>query len=85
MPALETAGKATLFGTAISIITAGTQLIANNFKAGLACLIAGIALIIIWAYLIDYQARKEATKAAEKAFEKFKLEIQQTKKRSKHE
>jgi len=71
MLTLEIAGKATLFGTAISVITAGTQLIANNFQAGLACLIVGIALIIIWAVLIDYQARREATKAAEKAFEKF--------------
>ena len=74
MGKLEIAGKGTLFAVAISIITGGSQLISSDFDAGIALLLVGIALIIIWAFLIDWEAKREAVKAAEKAFEKFKLE-----------
>jgi len=70
-----TASKATLFGTAISILTAGTTLIRDNFNAGLACLIVGIVLLAFWSYLIDREARSEAVKAVEKAFKKLELEL----------
>ncbi|MEM1589681.1 MAG: hypothetical protein QW175_04635, partial [Candidatus Bathyarchaeia archaeon] len=76
---LQIAGKGTLFGTAISIITAGTNLIKDNFQAGVICLAAGVALIILWALLIDYEARSEAQKTALKLFEKFKREMEGTK------
>lgn len=66
MSKLEIAGKGTLFAVAISVITAGTQLISSDFKSGLACLIIGVALVIVWAFLIDYEARREAAKTAEK-------------------
>jgi hydrogenase-4 membrane subunit HyfE len=74
MGKLEIAGKGTLFAVAISAITGGSQLISSDFYAGIALLLVGIALIIIWAFLIDWEAKREAVKAAEKAFEKFKLE-----------
>jgi len=64
---LEIAGKGTLFAVAISLITAGSKLIETDFYAGLATLIVGIGLIIIWAFLIDKQAREAGEKAAEKA------------------
>jgi hypothetical protein len=76
---LEIAGKATLFAVAISLITAGSQLIGSDFNAGLTCLIAGVTLVIVWAFLIDYEARSEAVKAAEKAFERLKLELERKK------
>lgn len=65
----EIAGKGTLFATAISLITLGTQLISTNFEAGLSCLIIGVALIVVWAFLIDYEARREAAYAARKALQ----------------
>lgn len=74
MSKLEMAGKGTLFATAISVITAGIQLLNGNFNAGLTCLVAGVALIVIWAVLIDWEARREAVKAANKMFKKFVLE-----------
>lgn len=63
----EIAGKGTLFAVAVSLITAGSQIISTDFQAGLACLIIGVALIIVWAFLIDRQARAAAVEAAEKA------------------
>lgn len=63
---LEIAGKGTLFAVAISVITAGTRLVTTDFYAGLACLVAGIALMVVWAFLIDYQARKEASEAVKR-------------------
>jgi len=63
---LEIAGKGTLFAVAISVITAGTRLITTDFYAGLACLVAGIALVVVWAVLIDYQARKEASETVKR-------------------
>jgi flagellar motor component MotA len=77
MGKLEIAGKGTLFAIAISIITAGSQLISTNFEAGLSLLIVGVALVIIWAVLIDWQAKREAMKAAQEAFSKFKLELEE--------
>ncbi len=79
MGVLASSGKATLFATAISVITGGVTLIKDNFHAGLACLIVGIALIVIWAYLIDWQARREARKTALQLFEKFKAEMEEKK------
>jgi hypothetical protein len=76
MMKLEIAGKATLFAVAISCITTGTTLIKDNFQAGLASLIVGVALMVIWAFLIDYEARREAVKAAREAFEKFKPKLE---------
>jgi hypothetical protein len=76
---LEIAGKSTIFAVAISMITGGSTLIRDNFNAGLACLVVGVALIIVWAYLIDWQARREAREAARQAFEKFKLELERKK------
>jgi hypothetical protein len=73
---LEVAGKGTLFAVAISMITAGSNIIREDFYAGLACLVVGVALIIIWAYLIDWQARREAREAARQAFEKLKAELE---------
>jgi Kef-type K+ transport system membrane component KefB len=73
---LEVATKGTLFAVAISAITGGSQLIRDNFYAGLAVLIVGVALIVIWAFLIDWQARREAREATREAFEKFKLELE---------
>jgi hypothetical protein len=64
---LEIAGKGTLFAVAISLITAGSQMIASYLYAGIALLAVGVALIVVWAFLIDYEARREAVKAAEKA------------------
>ena len=78
MGKLEIAGKGTLFAVAISLITAGSKLIETDLYAGLVMLIVGIALTIIWAFLIDKQAREAGEKAAEKAFEKFKLEKERT-------
>jgi len=69
---LEIAGKGTLFAVAISLITAGSKLIETDLYAGVAMLIVGIALIIIWAFLIDKQAREAGEKVAEKAFERLK-------------
>ncbi|MEM2291663.1 MAG: hypothetical protein QXR44_03170 [Thermoproteota archaeon] len=63
----EVAGKGTLFAVAIGLITTGSQIIQSDFNSGLVCLIVGIALIVVWAFLIDYEARREAVQAAEKA------------------
>jgi len=71
---LEIAGKGTLLALAISLITAGSKLVETDLYAGIALLVVGVALIIIWVYLIDREAREAGEKTAEKAFEKFKLE-----------
>jgi hypothetical protein len=76
---LEIASKGTIFAIAISLISGGNALIRENFKAGLACMVVGVSLIIIWAFLVDWQARREAREAARKEFEKFKLEIESLK------
>ncbi len=72
---LEIASKGTVFAIAVSLITGGNTLIKDNFSAGLTCMVIGVALIIVWAFLIDWQARREAVEAAKKEFEKFKMEI----------
>ena len=73
---LEIASKGTLFAIAVSLISGGSTLIRDNFGAGLACMVVGIALIVVWAFLIDWQARREARETAKKEFEKLKLELE---------
>jgi Tfp pilus assembly protein PilO len=72
---LEIASKGTLFAIAVSLITGGNTLIKDNFNAGLVCMIIGIALIVVWAFLIDWQARREAKETAKQELEKLKLEL----------
>ncbi len=76
---LEIASKGTIFAVAISLITAGSNIIEENLYAGVALLVSGVALIVIWAYLIDWQARKEAREAVSKAFKEFKLKTKRGK------
>jgi uncharacterized membrane protein (DUF106 family) len=71
---LQVAGKATLFSVAISLITAGSTLVKDNFYPGLAVLVVGVALIILWSILVEREAMAEAKKAARQEFEKLKLE-----------
>jgi hypothetical protein len=78
---LEIAGKGVLFATAISLITAGSQLIESNLYGGIALLVVGVALVVIWAFLIDYEARREGERAVREAFERFKVEME----RKRHE
>jgi uncharacterized membrane protein YdjX (TVP38/TMEM64 family) len=78
---LEIASKGTIFAIAISLISGGSTLIKDNFNAGLTCMVIGVALIIIWAFLVDWQARREAREAAKKEFEKFKLELEKERRR----
>jgi hypothetical protein len=84
MPILSIAEKATLFAVAISLITGGSQLIRDNFYAGLAVLVVGVALIVTWALLIDYEARREAVKAAERAVLERMKQIERERTRSSH-
>jgi hypothetical protein len=72
----EIASKGTLFAVAVSLITGGSTLIKEDFSAGLACMIIGIALIVVWAFLIDWQARREARETARQEVEKLKLELE---------
>jgi hypothetical protein len=78
---LEIASKGTLFAIAISLISGGSTLIKDNFGAGLTCMVIGVALIIVWAFLIDWEARREAREAAKKEFEKLKLELEKERRR----
>ena len=78
---LEIASKGTLFAIAISLISGGSTLIKDNFNAGLTCMVIGVALIVIWAFLVDWQARREAREAAKKEFEKLKLELEKERRR----
>jgi hypothetical protein len=78
---LEIASKGTMFAIAISLISGGSTLIKDNFGAGLTCMVVGVALIIVWAFLIDWQARREAREAAKKEFEKLKLELEKERRR----
>jgi len=78
---LEVAGKGTLFAAAISLITAGSSLIATNLYAGITLLVVGLGLVTVWAFLIDKQVQEAGEKAAEKAFEKLKLELERKKAR----
>jgi uncharacterized membrane protein (DUF106 family) len=73
---LQVAGKAALFSVAISLITAGSTLIKDNFYPGLSVLVIGVILIIIWSILVEKEARAEARKAAQEAFQKLKLEME---------
>jgi hypothetical protein len=75
----EIASKGTLFAVAVSLISGGSTLIRDNFNAGLACMIIGIALIVVWAFLIDWQARREARETAKREVEKLKLELEKVK------
>jgi hypothetical protein len=72
----EIASKGTLFAVAVSLISGGSTLIKEDFSAGLACMIIGIALIVVWAFLIDWQARREARETAKREVEKLKLELE---------
>jgi hypothetical protein len=72
----EIASKGTIFAVAVSLISGGSTLIKENFSAGLACMIIGIALIVVWAFLIDWQARREARETAKREVEKLKLELE---------
>jgi len=78
---LEIASKGTIFAIAISLISGGSTLIKDNFGAGLTCMVIGVALIIIWAFLVDWEARREAREAARKEFEKLKLELEKERRR----
>jgi uncharacterized membrane protein YdjX (TVP38/TMEM64 family) len=78
---LEIASKGTLFAIAISLISGGSTMIKDNFNAGLTCMVIGVALIVIWAFLIDWEARREAREAAKKEFEKLKLELEKERRR----
>jgi hypothetical protein len=78
---LEIASKGTIFAIAISLISGGSTLIKDNFNAGLTYMVIGVALIIIWAFLIDWEARREAREAARKEFEKLKLELEKERRR----
>jgi uncharacterized membrane protein (DUF106 family) len=73
---LQVAGKATLFSIAISLITAGSTLVKDNLYPGLIVLVVGVILIIIWSILIEKEARAEARKAAQEAFQKMKIEME---------
>jgi len=77
----EIASKGTIFAIAISLISGGSTLIKDNFNAGLTCMVIGVALIVIWAFLVDWQARREAREAARKEFEKLKLELEKERRR----
>jgi uncharacterized membrane protein YdjX (TVP38/TMEM64 family) len=77
----EIASKGTLFAIAISLISGGSTLIRDNFGAGLTCMVIGVALIVIWAFLIDWEARREAREAVKKEFEKLKLELEKERRR----
>lgn len=79
MGKLEIGGKGALLALAVSLITAGSKLVETDLYAGVALLVVGIALIIIWAFLIDKQAREAGEKATEKAFGKFKAELERKK------
>jgi sensor domain CHASE-containing protein len=72
----EVASKGTLFAVAVSLISGGSTLIKEDFSSGLACMIIGIALIVVWAFLIDWQARREARETAKQEVEKLKLELE---------
>jgi uncharacterized membrane protein YdjX (TVP38/TMEM64 family) len=78
---LEIASKGTLFAIAISLISGGSTLIKDNFSAGLTCMVVGVALIVVWAFLVDWQVRREAREAAKKEFEKLKLELEKGRRR----
>jgi hypothetical protein len=79
MGIFETTSKGTLFAVAVSLITGGSTLIKEDFSAGLACMIIGIALIVVWAFLIDWEARREARETAKQEVEKLKLELEKVK------
>jgi hypothetical protein len=74
---LQAAGKATLFATAISLITGGSQVIRENFNVGLVLLLVGVALIIVWSILIDVEAKAEARKTVYEALQKLEKESKQ--------
>jgi uncharacterized membrane protein YdjX (TVP38/TMEM64 family) len=76
----EIASKGTIFAIAISLISGGSTMIKDNFNAGLSCMVIGVALIIVWAFLVDWQARREAREAAKKEFEKLKLKLEKGRK-----
>jgi uncharacterized membrane protein (DUF106 family) len=76
MTTLSSVSKGTLFSIAISLITAGSTLVKDNFYPGLAVLVVGVILIIIWSILVEKEARAEARKAAQEAFQKLKLEME---------
>lgn len=76
MGIFQTSSKAALFSVAISLITAGSTMIKDNFYPGLTVLVVGVILIIIWSILVEKEARAEARKAAQEAFQKLKLEME---------
>ncbi len=53
MKKLEIAGIGTILALAISLITAGVEIIETNLYAGVALLVVGIALILVWVYLLE--------------------------------
>jgi hypothetical protein len=75
----EIASKGSVFAVAVSLITGGSTLIKEDFSAGLACMIIGVALIVVWAFLIDWEARREARETAKQEVEKLKLELEKVK------
>ena len=68
--ALQTISKSVLLTCAIACITAGTKLIETDLYAGIILIVVGVALIIIYAYLLEKQTVSAAVKTVRRELEK---------------
>ena len=66
---LQSVSKSALLAAAIACITAGTKLIETDLYAGI-ILIVGVALIIVYAYLLETQTVSAAVKTLRRELEK---------------
>jgi len=71
MSLLATTSKSALLTIAVSCITAGISLIKTDLYGGLALLIIGFALVVVFAFLVERQAVNKVKKLLA---ERLKLE-----------
>ena len=71
MSLLATTSKSALLTIAVSCITAGINLIKTDLYGGLALLIIGFALVVVFAFLVESQVTSKVEKLV---LERLKLE-----------
>jgi len=59
---LKTAVKSSLFTVGIGCIVAGSNLLQSNLEAGIILIVLGIALIVLYSFLLEKQTVEKASK-----------------------
>lgn len=70
MSSLQRVSKSAVLAGAIACVTAGAKLVETDLYAGIALLLIGIALIVVYAYLLEKQTVSAALKTLRRELRK---------------